>query len=79
MGTREIRKVTVKTQHERQKQCRTVRVKEQQTWGGEEQVETDKIFYLFIVDKPDKLYLSQKIKVNINSDVMLMVGTLDMM
>ena len=47
--------------------------------GGEEQVETDKIFYLFIVDKPDKLYLSQKIKVNINSDVMLMVGTLDMM
>ena len=47
--------------------------------GGEEQVETDKIFYLFTVEKPDKLYLSQKIKVNISSDVMLMVGTLDTM
>lgn len=47
--------------------------------GGEERVETDKIVYLFTVEKPDKRYLSQKIKVNINSDVMLMVGTLDRM
>ena len=47
--------------------------------GGEERVETDRIFYLFTVEKPDKHYLSQKIKVNINSDVMLMVGTLDRM
>lgn len=37
--------------------------------GGEEaRVETDKIVYLFTVEKPDKHYLSQKIKVNINSD-----------
>ena len=33
--------------------------------GGEERVETDRIFYLFTVEKPDKHYLSQVIKADI--------------
>ena len=47
--------------------------------GGEERVETDRIFYLFTVEKPDKHYLSWVIKVIINRDVIWIVSTLDMM